>query len=84
MSSTDTERRAAVITPAQVRAINRARTALAEIQNANHYDFDTQASGMMVAMADTAGDVLFQLLNWYQNHGHGQLSDSQLHNRVGA
>ncbi len=82
MSTTDTEPRAAVITPAQIKTINAARTVLAEILRTNHYDYDTQASGMVVALADVADGSLFQLLNWYNSHACGELTAEQIHNRA--
>jgi len=84
MSTTDTERREAVITPAQVKAINRARTVLAEIEKANLYGHDSQTSGMIVALASVAASDLFQLLNWYDSHAHGNLTGDELHNRDDA
>jgi hypothetical protein len=84
MTTTSTEPTHAIITPAQVRTINAARTALGAIVETNHMDFDTQASGMIVALADTADAALFQLLNWYASHAHGELTEAQLHNRPAA
>ena len=82
MTTTDTEPAQASITPAQIRTINAARTALGEIAKANHMNFDTQASGMIYALADTADAGLFQLLNWYDSYTPAQLTEAQLHNRV--
>jgi hypothetical protein len=69
-----------LITAEQVATLNAARTALGTIADTAHLDNDSQASGMIFAMASVAEHDLFQLLNWYDSYAHGGLSKAQIHN----
>jgi hypothetical protein len=81
MSTTATEQREALIHDDQIEAINAARAALDAIFKTNLYDFNSQTSGMVAALADVAADTLFQLLNTYNSHAGAGLTEAQLHYR---
>jgi hypothetical protein len=70
-----------LITDEQVATINAARTALEAIADAAHLKNDSQASGMIFAMAAAAEGDLFQLLNWYSAYAHANLTAAQIHNK---
>lgn len=66
------------ITDAECVTLNEARRVLDALSHRAFFDMDSQASGMVSALADAADSAVFNVLNRINLHGHQTLSHEQL------